>query len=1122
MGARNFGVVICVGLGIISFGAAYGASDVQADVEALRQSLRGASGNDALNVRQEPDGRVGFLATPMGGYFETPSTAPGAEAAARGFLNQHRAALGIAPDVGFSVMRVRKTNGRTYVRFQQTYSGLPVFGAQVNVQLNPAGKVVSVLSDIMRDTSLPSTKSLSVVPTLTAAAAQRAGVDFMAGEYPGIAFQALRPALVVYDPSVLGAPGNVCLAWKMEVRGVSALIREMVLIDAHTGGVALHYTLVQAAKNRMIYDADNTTADPGTLSRKESDPPSAVTDVNLAYDYLGDTYDFYHTRHGRDSIDNMGMTLSATVRFCWFLDDCPMMNAFWAGTRMYFGEGLAVDDVTAHELTHGVTDYESQLVYAYESGAINESFSDIWGEFVDLTNGAGYDAPTVRWLIGEETPIGAFRSMSDPTMFGDPDRMHSPYYYRGPYDNGGVHWNCGVGNKLCYLLTDGDTFNGYTVVGMGIDKVADLYYEVQTNILTASANYGDLAAALLQAASNLGFTVSEINNVYAGCLAVELMAEMTWPFRATSITGSPYVVLTWPTPSGSAFDKVSIVRKAGGFPESRTDGALVYEGKAVRAIDGPLPQGNEYFYGAFFQYTSSSANHEHFARATVGAPTPNHLSEQFIGGPDIAYTQILFTPVGDLTTAHDSGKPASYVNYTNYTASVVSGPLVINRLPVSREGSIPIPLPDDEWDYLEEPNFLRIDLPEPFPFFGVNYYYLLLSPNGYITTPDFGSGYSLGNMNVPSYARHFAARRISFLFANLAPDIGGEAWAKFMQDRFVITFEHIPEAGSYSPNTVQAELFYSGHIRITYLELNLAGTTVCGLSDGNGMPLNPLDVLMGVPSPSPLMSNLSSDFPASTFSIYPSIPPQEVDEGELVSFVVRTTAPAGNIPVFEVRESTFPNREYPNPFDMSLINNGNGTATFTWQTGPESDGVYGVLICATLDGQMVCQEVHITVGDVYALPIATDLTIVPASPGTNDVLVGSYTYFQLEGFPEAGSPIRWFRNGGHVPVFDNLLTIPPAATRFGDRWYFTVWPYAARTTFERMEIITGEVVASPIVLIRASGDVNGDGDINAADVQLVVEAILGRNVGSARTDVNGDGFTNSVDLMLVIRALFQI
>jgi hypothetical protein len=195
---------------------------------------------------------------------------------------------------------------------------------------------------------------------------------------------------------------------------------------------------------------------------------------------------------------------------------------------MVFGPGMVADDVMAHELTHGVTDKESNLKYENASGAINESISDIFGEFVDLVNGSGNDSDSVRWLIAEDLTIGPFRDMADPTQYGHPDRLGSPLFV-SPVNNpnkwndqGGVHTNSGVNNKLAYLLTDGDTFNGRTVDGLGISSVADLYYEANVNHLPKSADWTDLYDALNDAAVNLNWSGSERNNLYRACLAVEI------------------------------------------------------------------------------------------------------------------------------------------------------------------------------------------------------------------------------------------------------------------------------------------------------------------------------------------------------------------------------------------------------------------------------------------------------------------------------------------------------------------------------------------------------------------------------------------------------------------------
>lgn len=179
---------------------------------------------------------------------------------------------------------------------------------------------------------------------------------------------------------------------------------------------------------------------------------------------------------------------------------------------MVYGDGYSqADDVVGHELTHGVTEKESGLFYYYQSGAINESFSDVWGELIDLTNGSGTDTAGVRWEMGEDIPgIGAIRDMSDPTLFGDPDKMTSANYYTGICNNinsncdqGGVHFNSGINNKTAFLMTDGGTFNGKTVTALGITKVAKIYYAVQTGLLTSGSDYADLYNALYQACQNL-------------------------------------------------------------------------------------------------------------------------------------------------------------------------------------------------------------------------------------------------------------------------------------------------------------------------------------------------------------------------------------------------------------------------------------------------------------------------------------------------------------------------------------------------------------------------------------------------------------------------------------------
>ena len=511
------------------------------------------------------DGSLNVLGAPAGYYFQVGNVVANDSAAtAKNFIAERRAEFGVTSDkVDFSLRKSRKREGRSYERFQQTYSQIPVFGAEVIIQLNASGGVEYALSDIMRNTNALDNGALSTVPTILAADASYLAIALMAETHPGLQLRSTPPQLMIYRPDVVGNTGATCLVWKLEVTNTSTLrllVDEIVLVNAHTSGIALHFTNLKSAMNREIYDADSSAT--ATLVRSEGDPATGIADADSCYDLFSDVYNFYYNEHGRDSIDNAGMTMIGVVRYCPDSSNCPYANAGWGGGLMVFGEGYVVDDVTAHEMTHGVTENESGLIYLNESGAINESFSDMWGEWVDLSNSTGTDTPDVKWLLGEDIPgIGAIRNMANPPQFGDPDSKCSPLWYDGPMDNGGVHWNSGVGNKLCYLLTDGGTFKGVPVSGMSIPATADLMYEVQTNLLTSSANYADLHAALTQAAINLGWSSYDRYNLEVACFVTELSAcfdianlpvyietdpptpnQMTWEIKPTA-TGLHHIVM---------------------------------------------------------------------------------------------------------------------------------------------------------------------------------------------------------------------------------------------------------------------------------------------------------------------------------------------------------------------------------------------------------------------------------------------------------------------------------------------------------------------------------------------------------------------------------------------------
>ncbi len=426
------------------------------------------------------------------------------------------------PDRQASALKhTTKRHGGSRHRYRQIHEGIPVLAGELLINLDDAQRLTAMIGEVSP------ALDLDIRPELNRVQARRMALETTAKWYttPKRKLKASTPELWIVDPKLLvSSDRDPSLTWRIQVtdRATPHSIRELLFIDAHTGGVSLRVNLIENAKNRETYSANNSSSLPGTLVCNESDPTCAAgdADAQAAHIYAGDTYDFYAIEHGRDSLDDAGQVLVSTVNYSSFI--CP--NAFWDGAQMVYCNGFSLaDDVVGHELTHGVTEHSSNLFYYYQSGAINESFSDLWGEFVDLTNAAGDDSAGTRWQMGEDLPpgVGVIRDMADPTIYFDPDKMSSPWYHTSSSDNGGVHSNSGINNKAVYLMTDGGTFNGYVVNGIGIGKVADIYYEAQTNLLVSGSDYADLYVALNQGCLNLIGT-DPVNPITAAdCIEVQ-------------------------------------------------------------------------------------------------------------------------------------------------------------------------------------------------------------------------------------------------------------------------------------------------------------------------------------------------------------------------------------------------------------------------------------------------------------------------------------------------------------------------------------------------------------------------------------------------------------------------
>lgn len=505
--------------------------------EDLIDRLRHTTGGDLRLSYHDETGAARFLGSSSQHPLMTlsaPSTS--VEDAARAFLATYGKLFGLG-DANRDLTVHKQTtlaDGRSFVRFQQTYEGVPIIGSELIVQTVNRRHIISANGELLPGLDLDTT------PAIDAKMARELALGKVAKEYGlrSTDLTATDPELWIHNPAIMGGPGPQFsrLVWRVEVTPVELLpINEFVLIDAQMGAIALHFNQIHTAMDRETYTAGNGTTLPGTLVCDESDPTCAAGDAHAsaAHRHAGDTYDFFMDEHGRDGIDDAGMTIISTVHY-----DSNYVNAFWNGEQMVYGDGAGfplADDVVGHELAHGITDFTSELFYFYQSGAINESLSDVWGEFVDQSNGTGNDSPGVHWAMGEDvTGLGSIRNMEDPTLHNHPDRMGSPLYYceqsdlfSGDGDNGGVHINSGVNNKAAYLMTDGGSFNGYTVAGLGISKVSDLYYEAQVGMLTSAADYADLYDALIQASINLGYSAAERAAVKNALDAVEMSQDPT-------------------------------------------------------------------------------------------------------------------------------------------------------------------------------------------------------------------------------------------------------------------------------------------------------------------------------------------------------------------------------------------------------------------------------------------------------------------------------------------------------------------------------------------------------------------------------------------------------------------
>jgi Zn-dependent metalloprotease len=268
--------------------------------------------------------------------------------------------------------------------------------------------------------------------------------------------------------------------------------------------------------DRHVYDSKCEQDFPGDVVREGNEGPSGNAEADAAYENLGTVFDYYWRTFGRDSFDGEGGPLIASINLC-DEDGNPVANAYWDGTQMKFGPGYAAPlDITAHELTHAVTERTAGLDYSCQSGALNESLSDIMAYNVDPTN----------TTIGEDLPGGAIRDFADPSEGDPPQPAHVDDFVEIENDGtehsdyGGVHYNSGIPNHAYYLL----------VQAIGRDHAEQIVYEAMTNDLDSDSNFEDFRAAMLKAAADLyGAGSTDVKGVDDSFAAVGLDGKWQAP-----------------------------------------------------------------------------------------------------------------------------------------------------------------------------------------------------------------------------------------------------------------------------------------------------------------------------------------------------------------------------------------------------------------------------------------------------------------------------------------------------------------------------------------------------------------------------------------------------------------
>ncbi len=470
--------------------------------------------------------------------------------------------------------------GFTHYKYIQMLNGIEIFGSDITAHSKDR-KVNSITGTIVQTNAVVPANKAALTPTQIIELGKKAskGQVFM-WEKDSSYFP--KPQLLYIKEQLKNPAPVYVLAYVVDIYAAKPIYRANLYFDANTGRLLLEDKIIKhidavtnvntaysglqpitASQPTLLdsfelkagnigngiftYDMHNGTDYNTAIMPKNFDNtwqyPSirdkAILDAHFGAER---TFTYYQSVHGRNSIDDQGMVIKSYVHF-----DQGMVNAFWDGSQMSYGDGDGVEynpltslDIVGHELTHGVTEYSAKLVYSSESGALNESFSDIFGTCVEYYAKPG----SFSWKLGDEINVNGdpIRDMSNPKSKGQPNTYKGENW--DPMEE--VHTNSGVQNYWFYLLTDGgtgtnDNNDTYTVNGLGFNKAESIAYRTLTVYLTATSNYEDTRDFSIQAAVDLfGACSPEVESVTNAWYAVGVGEEFINGVKAKFTSNKVY------------------------------------------------------------------------------------------------------------------------------------------------------------------------------------------------------------------------------------------------------------------------------------------------------------------------------------------------------------------------------------------------------------------------------------------------------------------------------------------------------------------------------------------------------------------------------------------------------